>query len=44
MTDRPLVTLTGGYVTLYVVAAVVCFVGSAFVGRMRSVEEGAQGD
>ena len=34
----PIVALTDGYVTLYVVAAVVCFVGSAFVGRIRSVE------
>jgi MFS family permease len=33
----PIVALTGGYVTLYVVAALVCFVGSAFVGRIESV-------
>jgi MFS family permease len=33
----PIVALTGGYVTLYVVAAAVCFVGSGFVGRIRSV-------
>jgi MFS family permease len=33
----PLVALTDGYVTLYVVAALVCFGGSALVGRIRSV-------
>jgi MFS family permease len=33
----PIVALTGGYVTLYAIAALVCFVGSAFVGRIRSV-------
>jgi hypothetical protein len=39
-----LVALTGGYVSVYVVCAMVCVVGRALVGRIVPVEAGARGD